>query len=147
MENKRFGLGVFTCVFNLDFSKILLVKRNKEKREKYDANWGNIGGRIEFGEYAIDAAIREIKEELCVKIDKKNIRFIKMVEYPDWLKKNNVHGIQFIFATTIDENTKICINSEADKFEWFFLDNLPNKMIDTKKEIAKLRIIAQELFK
>ena len=48
MENRRFGLGVFCMIFNKDFSKILLVKRNEEKRKKYGADWGNIGGRIEF---------------------------------------------------------------------------------------------------
>jgi hypothetical protein len=34
----RFGLGVFVCIFNRDFSKILLLKRNEEKRKTWDAD-------------------------------------------------------------------------------------------------------------
>jgi 8-oxo-dGTP pyrophosphatase MutT (NUDIX family) len=53
MENKdrKFGLGVIMLILNRDLSKILLLKRNAEKRARNGLDWGNVGGRVELGEY------------------------------------------------------------------------------------------------
>jgi len=44
MVERKFGLGVVVCVFNQDFSKVFLLKRSKEKRNKGGKDWGNPGG-------------------------------------------------------------------------------------------------------
>ena len=141
--NKIFGLGVFVCVFNKDFSKILLVKRNEEKRKKYGADWGNIGGKIEFGETSIQGAAREIKEEIGLNLNPKKLKLIEIKEQPDY--HPTVHGIQFIYATSIDEKEKITINDEAEEYRWFDVKNLPDKMLDSKKEVVKWWNEAKEL--
>jgi len=74
MENIRFGLGVFVLIFNKDFSKILLIKRNEEKRNKFGADWGNIGGKIEFRETSAQACAREIKEEIGLNLNPKKLK-------------------------------------------------------------------------
>ncbi len=133
MENKRFGLGVFVCVFNKDFSKILLVKRNEEKRKKHGADWGNIGGKIEIGETSVQAGAREIKEEIGLKLKPSDLFLLQIKEQPNY--HPTIHGIQFIYATQIDENTRIMINHEAEEYKWFDMKNLPEKMLDPKQEI------------
>lgn len=142
MENKRFGLGVFCMIFNKDFSKILLVKRNEEKRKKFGADWGNIGGKIEFGEKSIQAVTREIKEEIGVKLNPKKLKLLEIKEMPNFFI--DVHGIQFIYATSINEKEKIIINDESDEYRWFNIKNLPDKMIDSKKDILGWREKARE---
>jgi ADP-ribose pyrophosphatase YjhB (NUDIX family) len=133
MENKRFGLGVFACIFNKDFSKILLVKRNEEKRKKYGADWGNIGGKIEFGETSIQGCLREIREEIGLKLKTSDLILLQIKEQPNY--HPTVHGIHFIYAASIDEKEKIVINDESEEYRWFSMKNLPDKMLDSEKDI------------
>ena len=139
----KFGLGAFICVFNKDFSKILLLKRNKEKREKYGKDWGNIGGRIEPREFSIDAVIREAKEEIGIKLNKSKIKLINALEVPNFHEE--IHGIQFIYTTNIDENEKITINEESDEAKWFDLNDLPQNTFESKEELLKICKTAREI--
>lgn len=143
MAERKFGLGVFVCIFNRDFSKILLLKRNEEKRKKHGADWGNIGGKIELGEMSKDACLREAKEEAGLEINPNNLKFIEVLEkpelYPDW------HGVQFIYSTNIDETCNLCVNNESDECKWFPVNNLPDKMLDSKEFILEILKKAKNL--
>jgi len=130
MEDKRFGLGVFVCVFNKDFSKIMLIKRNKKKRKRWGSDWGNVGGIVEFGELLIDACIREAREEIGVNLNPEKLKLIEIKETPDFLPE-----IHFVYAASVDENTEIIINHESEEYRWFDMKNLPDRMIDSKAEI------------
>jgi 8-oxo-dGTP pyrophosphatase MutT (NUDIX family) len=143
-QEKRFGLGVVVCVFNRDFSKILLLKRNEEKRKKFGADWGNIGGRIEFGELSIQAGVREASEETGLKLNPEDLMLIEVKERPNHYA--NVHGVQFIYFIALDENQQININHESDEYKWFDINKLPDKMIDSKEEIIKFKNMAKKEF-
>jgi ADP-ribose pyrophosphatase YjhB (NUDIX family) len=139
---RKYGLGVYTCVFNKELTKILLLKRNKEKIEKYGYIWGNVGGVMDFGEYSIDAAIREAREEIGLDFKKEDLRLIKIKELPNYHK--DVHSIQFIYSVCIDEKTLIKINEESEEAKWFDINNLPLNMIDSKEQILKIAKMAKE---
>ena len=130
----EFGLGVFICIFNKDFSKILLIKRSNEK------NWGNVGGRVELGEKAADACIREAKEE--INVDLKDLKFISFKEtfFP------KVHAIHFVYAAVLDENEPITLNSESEDYGWFGLEDLPDKTLDSKAYLKEVAVAAREEF-
>jgi 8-oxo-dGTP pyrophosphatase MutT (NUDIX family) len=134
-KQNRFGLGVVLCVFNKDHSKILLVKRNLEKRKQWGATWGNVGGRIEFGEMSIQSAIREAEEEIGVRLKPPNIKFLEVREDPSLFP--HLHGVHFIYATTINGNSKIKINNESDDYGWFAINKLPDDMLDKRRDILK----------
>jgi len=138
------GLGVFVVIFNRDFSKILLLKRNEEKRIRWNADWGNIGGSMESREHSLDAGIREAKEEIGLELDKNQIRLIEVIEKPNF--SETYHGIHFAYATTIDESAPIKINPESDEFRWFEVDNLPEKMLDKPEFIKEVRDKAIKIF-
>lgn len=148
MENKRFGLGVFVCVFNRDFSKILLLKRNAEKRAKNGLDWGNIGGRVELGELLIDACVREANEEIGIDLNPKKLKLIEIKETPNFLP--SVHAIHFVYTTSINEDEKICLNfncnNESEDYGWFELKNLPEKTLDPKGMLIKWSNVAKEKF-
>ena len=150
MENKRFGLGVIVCVFNRDFSKILLLKRNKEKRNINKADWGNVGGRVEWGETLAEACIRESKEEIGIDLDSKRLKLIEIKETTKNPIAPEVHFLHFVYVTTIDENEKLALNfncdGESDDYEWFKLEELPDKTLDSKEHLIKLSIIARKNF-
>jgi ADP-ribose pyrophosphatase YjhB (NUDIX family) len=142
MKNKIFGLGVFICLFNQNFEKILLLKRNKEKRIKSGIDWGNIGGRIEHGEVSIDACIRETKEEIGIDLEKSKIKFIEIKESPNFTEE--IHALHFIYATSLNEKSKININEESDEYQWFHFSKLPENMFDKKEDILRIAKIAKE---
>jgi len=145
-DNERVpvGLGVFIVIFNKDFSKILLLKRNEEKRIRWNADWGNIGGRIESREHSLDAGIREAREEVGLELDKDKVKLIEVIEHPNFTETH--HGIHFAYATSIDESAPIKINKESDEYGWFNVDNLPDRMLDEKGYIKEIRDKAIKIF-
>jgi len=142
MENRKFGLGVVIYIFNRDVSKLLLLKRNEEKSNKNKADWGNVGGRVELGEKLIDACIREAREEIGVTLHPEKLKLIEVKETP--YLTDIFHAIHFIYAATIDEDEKIILNDESDCYNWFKLNELPDKTIDTKEDIIRLSTIAKK---
>jgi 8-oxo-dGTP pyrophosphatase MutT (NUDIX family) len=139
----RFGVGVFVFIFNKDFSKVLLIKRNEEKRNKYGFTWGTTGGKLEFGEYSIDGAIREVKEEIGFELKKSAIKRLGIRELPNFT--NVVHGFAFDYGAILDEKAKITLNEESDDYQWFNLDNLPEDRIK-HDNIVSMAKIAKEKF-
>ncbi len=137
------GLGVSIIIFNRDFSKLLLFKRNEEKRKRWNADWGNVGGRIESREHSLDAGIREAKEEAGLALDKNKVKLIEIREMPNFTKTH--HGIHFAYATIIDENAPIKINEESEEFRWFEVNNLPDSMLDPHEFLLKVREEAKKI--
>jgi len=147
VEKTKFGLGVFVCIFNKDISKILLIRRNEEKRIKYGAEWGNVGGKINFGETSEEASIREASEEIGVTLDKTNLKMLEALEIPNSPFYREYHVVHFVYATSISEDTKITINHESEGFKWFDINELPDKMLDKKEDILRFSKIAKSLLK
>lgn len=148
MTERKFGLGVIVCIFNRDFSKILFLKRNEKKREKNKADWGNVGGRVELGEFLIDACLRETREEIGIDLNPENLKLIEIKETPYLTEV--FHAIHFVYAAILDENKKIVLNfngdDESDEHKWFSLDRLPDKMLDNKQDILKIAVKAKSIF-
>jgi ADP-ribose pyrophosphatase YjhB (NUDIX family) len=148
MVERKFGLGVVICIFNRDFSKIFLLKRNEEKRKKNKADWGNVGGKVELGEKLIDACVREANEEIGVKLNPNMIKLLEVTETP--FISEVYHAIHFIYATVLDEDEKIILNfngeHESDEYGWFDLNKLPDKMLDPKEEIKRYSELAKKAF-
>jgi ADP-ribose pyrophosphatase YjhB (NUDIX family) len=149
MTERKFGLGVIIHIFNRDFSKIFLLKRNKEKRKRNKADWGNVGGRVEFGEKLIDACLREAKEEIGVDLNPNKLKLVEIKETP--FLTDVFHAIHFVYVTNLDENEKICLNfncdNESDDCKWFDLKKLPQKMLDKEEDIIKIANKVKDMFK
>lgn len=143
-EDRKFGLGVLLCIFNKDFSKILLLKRNKEKRMKNKADWGMVGGKMNPGEKIVQACIREAQEEIGLNFSENNLKLIEIKETP--FLTDIFHAVHFVYATVLEENAKICINEESEEYKWFSLENIPEKTLDTKEDIIRLSQLAKDKF-
>jgi ADP-ribose pyrophosphatase YjhB (NUDIX family) len=140
---RKFGLGVLILIFNKDYSKILLLKRNEEKRKKNNADWGFVGGRVELGEKITEACAREIREETSIKTNTTDLKLVDIKENPFLTEIH--HAVWFIYSANIDENIKITLNDESEESRWFNLDNLPDRMIDSKEEAKILIKKAKEI--
>ena len=146
-ENEnRFGMGTFVCVFNKDYTKIMLLYRNAEKRAKWGADWGNVGGVVEFGETSMQGAIREVFEETGLKLRPEDLKLIAIKETLNFIP--HLQAIHIIYGTAIEENAPIKLNAhaetlESESYKWFDVDNLPERMLDPKEDIIKWRDIAK----
>ena len=143
---RKFGLGVIIYVFNKDFSKILLLKRNKAKRDLNKADWGNLGGRVEWGEKLAEACVREVKEESGIDLDPKQLKLLNIKEITENPIAPTIHFLQFIYATKIDQIEEITLDEESEEYGWFNLKELPDKTLDKKEEIIEIANKSKRLF-
>ena len=146
MENRKFGPGVIVCIFNRDFSKMLLLKRNKEKRKLNKADWGNAGGRVELGERLVNACVRETKEEIGIDLNPEQLKLLDIKETTENTIAPTVHFLQFIYATKLDKIKEITLNEESEDYAWFDLNELPERTLDSKEDLIKLSIAAKKKF-
>jgi ADP-ribose pyrophosphatase YjhB (NUDIX family) len=113
LPTKRIGSGVL--FLNKD-NKCLLVKPN------YRDHWGIVGGVVDAGESPVAAAIREVKEEIGLKIE--NPRFLCVYWYPKGMEKTE--AIQFIFyggKLSEDQIDSIKLdNTELLEYKFFTID-------------------------
>lgn len=101
--------------------KTLLLKRKSSKGGGYSL----IGGKVDDGEKLIDALKREVLEESGIRIKKKHLELIHIVNR----RKHRLHTVS-LFYLTHKWAGKIQnlepLNCEI--FEWFDLKNLPENI-------------------
>lgn len=72
------NVGVGVCVLITDNNineSVLLIKRRDDVKH-VPGKWSLPGGWLEYGESPLETAVREVKEEVGLKINPKNIKFI-----------------------------------------------------------------------
>ena len=102
-------VGVLVCN---DKGEVLLVKG-----EKFGESWVIPGGHVEMGEKCVDAAKREIKEEVNLEIS--DVEFLQYQDsiYPkDWKIKR--HFIFMDFTAKL-KSGEIKLNEELEAYGWF----------------------------
>ena len=111
----RVSVGVF-----------VLSKKNEVLMEKRsDCGWWGIpGGKIEVGETASEAIIREIKEETSINLKKNNLELMgiysnpkdgRILNYPD----QQVHLIDIVFKIKLVKDHKIILSAESLDMKFF----------------------------
>lgn len=104
-----------------DGNKFLLTYRDEKDRLHSWANnhWQLPGGGMEFGETPKQTVIREMNEELGIKITKATL-------IPNLVTKlkDNWQGILISFVCEYDKKQKIKLNNEASRFGWFTVDEI-----------------------
>ncbi len=112
-----------------------------EKRRDCDM-WGLVGGGVKKTETAMQAMIREIREELGLRI------------LPDQLRKLGVYGepgriaayqdgsiwrmVVVVFALELQEEPRLCISEESRDLRFFSKDELKNiEIVVTHSDIVE----------
>jgi 8-oxo-dGTP pyrophosphatase MutT (NUDIX family) len=117
-----------------DAGRLLLMQRAGDLY--LPGHWCLPGGRVEPGEHAIAAAVRETKEEVGVTIDPGDLRFVGVTHH------RPPHGdarVGFGFHTHTWTGTPT--NREPDKCSqlgWFQPDTLPEPLMSYSHEIIRL---------
>ena len=138
-------VGAYACVFNEDFSEILLLWRKREKRDGIEVRgWGNVGGTVEPGEAPVQACIREVKEETGIVLKPDDLMSVGLKRAPD--ASTSKWSIYF-YATSIDSRTDVRLNRESRGYGWFGKGELPEGTLDTKGDILGWWTLAETAFK
>ncbi|MGM8215433.1 NUDIX hydrolase [Bacillaceae bacterium W0354] len=120
------------CIILDEQHRILLQERKFPK-----GRWGVPGGLMELGESTEDVARREVKEETGLSIGE--LTLINVYSGPDhFIKAEN--GDEFYVVTvayyTDDFEGTITVDfEESISFKFFDLDNLPEDMVGTHRQI------------
>lgn len=123
---------VVILLFNKNYDKVLLVKRNKKP---YPNCWNGIGGKIEQNESVIDATIRECQEEANINL--KNPKQLLTLRYPQNNPLNS--NVELHIMYDIVEETPLKDNEEGH-YEW---KNIDFVMDINNQEIAGLSNLNQ----
>ncbi len=111
MKNS-FTIGVFGIIFDKQ-NKVLLCHRRD-----YDI-WDCPGGGLKIGESPLEGIKREVKEETGL-----DMGISKLIGIYD---KSSENDIVFSFICNI-VGGEITLNDEADKIEYFSINNLPHNI-------------------
>jgi mutator protein MutT len=123
----RFHLIPAVFVLLIKKDKIFLTKRINTGYK--DGEWSLIGGHLEGGETARQAAVREVKEEIGVTIEQKDLHFFNVAHLI-----TNSERIHFsFFADKWEGNPMNNEPNTATEAEWFPINNLPDNTTDLSK--------------
>lgn len=114
--------------------EILLGRR--QNSGYYDGWYSVPAGHVEFGELPIGGLIREMKEELGISINPKDLRLV----YTMYRAKHDETGERFdLFFETKKWSGKIKINEphKCDDLHWFPIKELPKNMMHHVKIAIK----------
>jgi 8-oxo-dGTP diphosphatase len=117
---------VSVCIIfrkNKNNTEVLLVKRADNNK------WCIPGGHLESKEKSIDAAIREIKEETNLNLNKKNLFLVDQID--DEKINNN------IYAVLEEDYNQEEADSDAKEAKWFDVEKLPHLIWDNESHIKK----------
>lgn len=102
---------VGALIFDPVGEKILMIRTHK-----WSHKWGIPGGKIQRGESAEDALIREIREETALEVtDVKFILLQDCVEPPEFERSAHFLLLNYTVRAT---GTAVTLNDEAEEWQW-----------------------------
>lgn len=102
-----------------------------------DGKWDfSYAGHVEYGENMKKTAVREAEEELGITVKEESLVFVAIVHKRE--KDVDITYVNVYFrCDEFDGEPKICEPSKCSEIEWFDSDDLPEDLIDDRKEVAK----------
>ena len=116
-----------------DGNKILMSRRFQTGYE--DGKYSFPAGHVDFGETFTDCCVRELKEEIGVEIDKKDLQLCHIMQrYSSGSAKENRIDV-FYFIEKWGGEIKNLEPEKCDDLSWFEMDNLPTNTIPYIKKL------------
>lgn len=105
--------------FLLRDGHILLAMK---KRGFGEGKWNGAGGKCEAGETPLQAAIREVEEEICVVVKEEHMRHVALIRFhfphkPEWDQECSVFFTEHFVGEPCE--------TEEMRPEWFALTDIP----------------------
>lgn len=134
---KKPGVGI--GIMLIQNNKALLGQRHPDAKKADSAlhgqgTWTMPGGKIEFKEKMVDAAIRELFEETGIKAKTSDL---KMISIQDDIEID-AHFVTIGFLLKKWEGeVKVCEPEKITKWEWFNINDLPRPIYKPSEKIVK----------
>lgn len=127
-----------TVVLIFNDNKILLCMK---KRGFWAWKWNWPGWKVNPEEEILDAAIRELNEEVGIQIDKNFLKYSWLIQFSfdnksEWNQEMSIYSVYW-YKWNVSE-------SEEMKPEWFSLDNIPYDNMWDADKIWIPRVINKE---
>lgn len=100
-------------------NEILLQKRSRFKRAN-PSKWGICGGKVDLNETTLDAGVRETLEEIGIRLNKEDLRFLSM----DTNEKT--HFTVYYVRQDIDIEKCKLQEEELEEVKYFKIEELQN---------------------
>lgn len=116
-------------------TKVLLQRR--QNTGFMDGLWDlSCSGHVEHGENMSQAAVREAKEELGVDISPDKIEFFVFIHKRDEEWDLTFCNAYFV-CTEFYGEPRVCELHKCSEIKWFDLDNLPDDLINDRRQALK----------
>ena len=129
--NKYIKVGIGVMI--LDGNKILLGHRSKNKKDTggiYEVDcWTVPGGKQEYDETFLEGAKREVKEETNLNVDD-----LELFNASDDIQTDRHYITLQVIAKKYSGKLKIMEPEKEDDWQWFDLDDLPDKLYTPTKK-------------
>ncbi len=103
---------------------VLLQLRSKEK-DIFPGYWDiSAAGHVSSGETPVVAALRELEEELGVKVDKDDLEFFGVKKYDDKFNDFVIREFCYLYFINIDSEKFVLQKEEVEKVKFFSLKEL-----------------------
>lgn len=103
--------------------KVLILRRAEGTR--CTGAWEVVHGRIEDGERPEEGAVREVREETGLAVD----RLYNVTCHPFYLHKFGVVQVTVVFAAFVDSTSPLSLGIEHDRAEWVTVDAALNRLV------------------
>lgn len=126
-------------VFIINSKGQVLLQRRSPNKKTWPNMWDvSVGGNVLSGEFGFEAAIREAKEELGIKLEKENIVFIGSVissnKRGDII--NNYFNEYYVANKEVDETKLQLQEEEVSEVKWINKDDIIEKIKDNYNGIT-----------
>lgn len=118
LKEGEFRLSCF--VFIINDKDELLIQQRASTSKKYADYWETVSGGVEKGEDAITGIIRELDEELGIRVSKDNLRFIG-----SYARVNDFVEV-FLLKTNIDIEDLKLQEDEVQTAKWVSIKEFEN---------------------
>jgi 8-oxo-dGTP diphosphatase len=128
MQSSKVIEATLAFIFNADFSKVLLIK--KEKPIQHAGLLNGLGGKLEVGESHVECLVREIQEEAGLEIAEKDWLALGRMRWANWRVT--------IWTCSVDmPETK---NFPEPNVCWYPVSPLPKNVIENLEWLVPLAI-------
>lgn len=143
LRNKQLHKEI--CVFILNDQKEVLLQKRSPNKKAYPNRWALLTGRVELNETFKNAAIREINEEVGLKINKENLNLFSKRTFTN----DNIHyEITYFYYIKINlkESDFIIQKEELSQVKWINIDVVID-MIEKQQDNIVINKNKSELLK
>lgn len=121
-ETIRYTADVVLLCDDTEGLDVLLIRRG---RDPYVGKWALPGGRVERGETARQAAVRELHEEAGIVVDADDLTPVGIYDDPDRDPRGRYVSVAFIVAV---DRVEPVAGDDADLAQWHPLASLPPEL-------------------